>query len=332
MKRILFFLLFALVLYGCNRIPETDKRLAYFNDDRLVREGKNSFTTFEYPGGGMHHPVWSDNGTAVAFFDDSDENPGKDLVILDTATRSITVADRVGFSDYDVDFSPDASMVVYMKTTGSEIETWLFNRTTGEKHKLADLCTEPDWNPVMDLIACTDWTQDHGPQLTVVTPEGKAQFSLFFSNSVNGFAWSPDGETLAYTRSNPDLDVNADRDELWVIGSDGSDAHKVFGPAVFGTEKWHFSPNGRFISFVYANSTYSSFVDVLAVVDTESKALTVLGIGKEHTWLSDDILAVEVGAGMEGIAIIDCEYKGMLHPYTIIGTRDQNTYGPYAVP
>jgi len=60
---------------------------------------------------------------------------------------------------------------------------------------------------------------------------------------------SPDGTKLIYILSESDWKANKQISHIWLVKSDGDDAHQItFGPGGVSSPSW--SPNGRWISFI----------------------------------------------------------------------------------
>ncbi|MEZ4385982.1 MAG: S9 family peptidase [Candidatus Krumholzibacteriia bacterium] len=78
---------------------------------------------------------------------------------------------------------------------------------------------------------------DRGDQRVLFTPDDQA----------GGFAFSPDGTTLAFTRT---VETGS---EIWLMSADGGDRRRVAGPGRFGALVW--SPDGTALAHVVSDRT-----------------------------------------------------------------------------
>jgi TolB protein len=93
------------------------------------------------------------------------------------------------------------------------------------------------------------------------------------------FAVSPDGTRVAFLRapiSNPDAfsHPDASRRQLWVMGRDGSDQHRLFDVDFYGTRGIVWSGDGRRIAFLAASGANTA--NHLWVVDADGSGLREL--------------------------------------------------------
>ena len=111
--------------------------------------------------------------------------------------------------------------------------------------------------------------------------------------------WSPDGSQIAFVRGH--VPPGADG-ELWVVNTDGSDAHQIFGAPLVSFPSW--SPDGSRIAF--GTGTWPHVR--LGVLDLGSGAVSDLGDGYMPHWSPDGAqLEYSIASPGSGFAIMDLE-------------------------
>lgn len=181
-------------------------------------------------------PRWSPDGQRLAFID-----PGLGAVaVYDRGSGQLTYVPsqlaQLG------DWSPDGRELVFTQLlipshaegeaeneeNGATAVSHLF-RSALDGSPPADLSGEteaedasPLWSPDGAWIAFGRRQAQHGQQLWLVRPDGSEAHALTDDPTVNygGFAWSPDGQTLALVRYT--LIPPGARPAIWLIRADGS--------------------------------------------------------------------------------------------------------------
>ncbi len=148
--------------------------------------------------GDGRHPVWSPDGTRIAFWSD---------------------------------LSPSVRAHVWiMNADGSN----LANLT----HDAAVDDLDPVWSPDGARIAFTRWTPDGGwgqPNIWVMDADGSKPVNLSSSSDYDDNpAWSPDGTKIAFTRSPPEGCCP----DVWVMNADGSSAVSLTKGLSGGAPTW----------------------------------------------------------------------------------------------
>ncbi|MEW6592352.1 MAG: hypothetical protein AB1305_01490 [Candidatus Hadarchaeota archaeon] len=108
-------------------------------------------------------------------------------------------------SDFDPDWSPDGSKLVYTRVTSTGYELWIINADGTGATKIGS-GFDPSWSPNADKIAYT-----LNGEIYTSTSSGGSVTKLTTQGGDNP-AWSPDGTKIAYARGG----------SIWVMNSDGS--------------------------------------------------------------------------------------------------------------
>jgi dipeptidyl aminopeptidase/acylaminoacyl peptidase len=96
---------------------------------------------------------------------------------------------------------------------------------------------------------------------------------------------SPDGNWVAYTMTTPDMDVNANRTDLWMVPAAGGEAVQLTRTGKDSSPRW--SPDGKTIAFLSSRSGESQ-VYLLSMEGGEAHALTKLSTGADLVKWSPD--------------------------------------------
>lgn len=190
-------------------------------------------------------PAWSPDGGKLAFFDPA--NGGIAIYDFESGESSF-ISNEMGEVG---SWSPDGKTIAYPQLflQGRRFFSHLLlytladgsTRDLSSSHVRQGLPTAagaevedgfPLWSPDGQWLAvprrrweAEGWTP--GLQLWLVRPDGSESRPLTDESDCHhgAAAWSPDGRTLAFVRL--DLTQNDARPEIWLIGVDGSDPHRL---------------------------------------------------------------------------------------------------------
>lgn len=109
-------------------------------------------------------------------------------------------------------------------------------------------------------------------------------------------AWSPDGSRLAYVVQGSDSDGTTGRSDIWIMNTDGTDAHAVTdGPSSSWSPAW--SPDGSAIAFTRGSNIYLMDAEGIHATNITSDPENPPGAQFEPTWSPDGEHIAFVGRG-----------------------------------
>jgi dipeptidyl aminopeptidase/acylaminoacyl peptidase len=190
-------------------------------------------------------PVWSPDGTRIAFATGSDNVFGVAVVNSDgTGLRRILKGS--GGAEFPGSWSPDGSRLAIAASSGdgnSHIE--IVDLSTDQRIVLpgGDGDGRPKFSPDGRKIAFFSG-RDSGPQVFVMNSDGSARVQLTGRDGESWAAvWSPDGTRLAFNSN------RTGRHEIFVMNADGSDQRQLTHVSEGSNYEPTWSPDGRRIAF-----------------------------------------------------------------------------------
>ena len=218
------------------------------------------------------YPIWSPDGTRIAFVASRDLSLG--LVVMDADGRHrITLADQVhragglhasvSFGSFvPMTWSPDSQRIAFAGDFGDGPHLYVSpaDRPAPERIGPADLdATAPSWSPDGTLIAFRHAEDaDHPQAVWLIRPDGGGLHKLSHSPMVidvfPGAAWAPDGKRLAFL-----AEGMSHSNDVYVINADGTDQRDVtFTP---DDEQWaSWSPDGKRLTVGWFEGASGVFV------------------------------------------------------------------------
>ena len=191
-------------------------------------------------------------------------------------------------------------------------EIWLADAKSGELRQLTNHAkkssTSPTWAPDSTKLAfATD--RDDKRQVYLIDPRGgEARKLTAVEEGVGGFAFAPDGKSLAFTSADPKTDADKDREKkfgdfdvigegyrmshLWVFDiATGKTGRLTSGAFTVGQFTW--SPDGTQIAFDHRINTANTSgatadISIVSVADSKVRPLvTQAGADSGPVWSPD---------------------------------------------
>jgi Tol biopolymer transport system component len=203
------------------------------------------------------HPVWSPNGTRIAFWS---ENDGVEIIYLmkpDGSNRHKLIHSARKFS-----WSPDGSQFVI--SSNNDIQVINIDGTYDKRfnsYLRNEYGNSPAWSPAGDLIAYSSKHDGH-ILMSVISSSGgdptrltEAKMNYGYGYNVIPLSWSPDGNKIAY------IYRDKKRGELYLINPDGTGRVKLtsykraYGDSTYIYE-FSWSPDKQKIAFVMEHSLH----------------------------------------------------------------------------
>ncbi|MBM3240254.1 hypothetical protein FJZ31_28560 [Candidatus Poribacteria bacterium] len=162
-------------------------------------------------------PVWSPDGTQIAFCSERDGN--KEIYVMDSDGKNqINLSNNPGPDD-EPDWSPDGKKIAFLSKRGGDIGICVMD---ADGKNIVMIANElaiggPAWSPDGKKIAF-----NKGKGICVMDTNGKDQTMLTDEQAYDWWpAWSPDGENIAFIS---DRDGN---DEVYIMDADGSNQKRL---------------------------------------------------------------------------------------------------------
>ena len=191
------------------RSVSAENELGFVDEIFLIdADGTNLMQVTHTDGGayGASFPVWSPDGTRIAFTRSRDLDPAPNvsnidvelLVVNSDGTDQSLVAQTYG-DDHNPMWSPDGTRIAFHHSTQSTTKILVVNADGSDQRILARSRGEewgPRWSPGGTRIAFTGIARRGGvPSVFVVNADGTDQRNLTFGA---GPRWSPDGTSIAF--------------------------------------------------------------------------------------------------------------------------------------
>jgi Tol biopolymer transport system component len=210
--------------------------------------------------------------------------------------------------------SPDGRMLAYSDKEGVHLRDLASGNTqTVISANVADATVDwsvSAWFPDNVRFLVNAIAPDGKANLWIATGDGKARN---FLEDASGRSVSPDGSWIVFTEH----DVNADRDEIWLVNPNGENRHKPFettGNNDLTRVQW--SPDGKWLAYIKRPADPLEFSASLEIRGLNASPATVLLSNpalKDFFWLPDGrvVYSIQDGPGCSFAAIrIDAETGG----------------------
>jgi Tol biopolymer transport system component len=228
-----------------SRAPSGDAEYAIY---RVAPDGSNDERLFSPPGGAFSHAV-SPGGTRIAFGSSVSENDVEMFVANFDGTDLTRVTVSAGY-DSDPTWSPDGSQIAFISSRDGNFELYVMDPDGSNVVQLTDSETSdfhnPAWSPDGNWIAVSGLTSQDNHDVFVIHPDGSSLRKLTESQDEEGApSWSPDGQSIVYTRGDPDLYA-----DLYRMDSHGNHETALTSTDEYDERSPVWSPDGTQIAFV----------------------------------------------------------------------------------
>ncbi len=239
-------------------------------------------------------PIWQPNGggALVSRYDNFSamlQNQPPAIWWVDTGNGSASVVELSSQqAGYGVTFSPNGDWFSY----GSPIDhsLALINLATEQQSVLHVHTDKPiAWNQASDSFVVVHNLATgarFGAQLHRV--ETKTGESLNLTGEEKNVedslpAWSPDGEWIVFGRRFPQTPMGR---QIWLMGSDGDNAHPLTDDALLDHTAFRWSPQGNKIVYQTTDLNSPNAMPSLWMIDVESQErIEIAGNGMLPSWL-----------------------------------------------
>lgn len=206
------------------------------------------------------NPVWSRDGTKIAFisFRDDPRSPAllSHIYVMNADGTNLTRLTASSWYESAPSWSPDGTKIAYYADPDSDeqpqpADIYIFDFLSRRITRLtegAGNSQDPSWSPDgTKIVFYSDRHSSEGNyELYTMNADGSNEMRLTFQGGINYIpVWSPDGSKIAYTSGRND---NA---EIYIINADGSNPHRLLTGPDNGVRDWFptWSPDGLFIAY-----------------------------------------------------------------------------------
>ncbi len=184
-------------------------------------DGTNQTQLTSFTNGALH-PVWSPDGTKIAF-SGSNGSGGFQIWSMNTDGTSQTnlTNDGVGGNDFPA-WSPDSTKIAFQRLNGSKTDVWNMNADGTVQTNLTNTTGfffngNPSYSPDGASIAFTS-TRDGNWEIYKMTSTGGSQTRLTNNSATDSSpAWSPDGNIIAFSSTR-----SGGSSRIWIMKTDGT--------------------------------------------------------------------------------------------------------------
>ena len=184
-------------------------------------------------------PVWSPDGTMIAFTGFDPDVPAPEGVVPDiwvvdadgNGLRNVTTLPGPHHA-LSPSWSPDGSRLAYVTT---EWDIWIVNADGTGNHRITNdvaLQESVDWSPDGSLLVYNEHQiVDHlltgTNEIWTIEPDGNGPTRLTAPGHRSGPVWSPSGSAIAFVTYVVPQHPARDYSDIWIMNADGSDQRNL---------------------------------------------------------------------------------------------------------
>lgn len=229
--------------------------------------------TGELPNTFAEAPVWSPDGTIIAFDGVPNSDVLRDIYLVNVSVNpeQFQITTLPGFDCYP-SFSPDGQQIVYMSERDGNRDLFIMDLEGTDTTQLTDEAAydyEPSWSPDGEEIVFVS-RRGGDSDIYVMDADGSNVRRLTESPKLDWRpVWSPDGEWIVFES------WRTGNGDIYLMRPDGSDLQQL---TTSGAEDGNptFSPDGRYIVF-HSQRTGNYQLFIMAVDDPENQWLLNTG-------------------------------------------------------
>jgi Tol biopolymer transport system component/serine/threonine protein kinase len=190
------------------------------------------------------NPVWSPDGSRVAFLSNRDGN--LEIYVMNADGSGQTRLTNNAARDCCLAWAPNGTQILFVSDRDGNPEIYVMNPDGTNQRRLTDNTfddAEPVWSPAGTRVAFVS-NRDGNYEIYVMNPDGGAQSRLTYEAVPDRQpAWSPDSTSIAYVSG------EGSAAELWVMFADGSGKFRLTdSPGEDTDPAW--SPAAQSLAFV----------------------------------------------------------------------------------
>lgn len=233
----------------------------------VINDDGTSLQQLTNLGGRNDDPVWSPDGSKIAFVSDRNSDNDDIYVMNSDGTDPKRVTTYPG-ADREPAWSPDGKRIVFTRwlTDAQKPVLFTMNADGSNQSQLTDgWDSQPDWSPDGSKIAFTRYytTGMHSDTdifIIDITGTNPVNLTNLPSNESRP-AWSPDGKKIAFVSNKNDQYIG----QIWMVNADGSGGSTQITHDATDADHPSFSPDGRSIVYSRVENTVTLSINLWIV-------------------------------------------------------------------